>query len=107
MKCLFDEKSDWIKDIYINPTEEQEKEIVEINIGLRKKISEIYVNFDFLPQIGMIIDLQQFNEVFNFTENELSFIDGDPFHFIVDIEIRPNCLVLVFDWDNEADNEEY
>ena len=104
MKCLFFERSgSWIKDIYNDPTKEQEREIIEVNASLNKKINKTYVEFDFLPQLGMSIDLGQFKEIFKLTIQELELIEGDPFHWIREIEIRPDCLVLEFDWDNEDD----
>ena len=103
MKYLFYERSNWIKNIYNHPTEEQEKEINVVNAGLHKKINKTYVEFDFLPQSGMFIDLGQFKEIFKLTIQELELIEGDPFHWIREIEIRPDCLVLEFDWDNEDD----
>jgi len=100
MKCLFYERSGWIKNIYENPTLEQRKEIKEVNASLLRKIPNTYVKFDFMPCVGMYIDLEQFEENFKLTDKEAKLITIDPIHALVDIEMRPDCLALIFDWDD-------
>jgi len=107
MKCVFYERSNWDKHNYSNLTREQQKEKIRLNNRLHKKIFNTYVEFDFLPQVGMFINLLQFDKIFKLTERELELIKDDSYHWIREIEIRPDCLLLEFDWfDEHSDPDE-
>jgi len=73
----------------------KEDEMRKVNDSIRSKLRDKVVEIPCLPTKGMFIDLSSFAKLFEFTEEELEWInDSNIYHVIRDIDITPDYIVI-------------
>jgi hypothetical protein len=74
-----------------------QEQIDRVNLSLRETVHGKIINLPCIPTKEMEIDLSTFEEVYNFTEEEMEWVDDCPLFAISHIRIHPTHLEVWID----------
>jgi hypothetical protein len=78
--------------------DEKEKEILRrLNESINKKIEGKIISIPCLPTKDMAINLFAFSSIFGFTEEEMYYIESEPFYNVVDVIVYPKHIRISLD----------
>lgn len=77
-----------------------QEQVDRINLSLRDTVHGKIINLPCIPTKEMEIDLSTFEEVYNFTEEEMEWVDDWPIFSISHIRIHPTHLEVWLDNKN-------